>query len=73
MTATAVAMMPYAGMPITGNNTMATHKCQTTNASPCKSFSEYSNLPVTVFPDKIACVRSQRRVEVFESVLKTIY
>ncbi len=50
MTAIAVAMMPNAGMPVTVNNTMATHKCQITNASPCKSVSEYIYLPVTVYP-----------------------
>ena len=52
MTATAVAMMPYASMPITGNNTMVIHRCQITNTSPCKPVSEYSNHPVTVFPRK---------------------
>ena len=52
MTATAVAMMRYAGMPVTGNNTMVIHKCQITNASPCKPVSEYSNHPVTDFPRK---------------------
>ena len=50
MTATAVAMMPYAGMTVTGNNTMVIHRCQITNVSPYKSVTEYSNLPVTVFP-----------------------
>ncbi len=50
MTAIAVAMMPCAGTPVTGNNTMVIHKCQITNASPCKTISEYSNLPVTVSP-----------------------
>ena len=73
MTATAVAMMPCAGIPVTGNNTMVIHKCQITYTSPCKSVSKYSNLPVTIFTDKIAYVRSQRRVEVLERILKKIY